>query len=460
MLWYFDSWNFPESSSSSSITVSGCGYLLNFNEILPAAGWVHDWTRLDKSCGPGELLHGKIKANQNVTLRSGEKKKTTSQTGWVCEYSKDVALRLQREDWVFAGWYNGTFHYHQARLTSRGWESDVFCGMELTITGDPMELYPWYVFPYHVVYRWGSPYYPSASAVGDLIPPPWDPVSDPHGDLYRKVDDTWFFSRGAIVEEVVTEPASLEYPQGMDSFGLFVLESGIWPSYGFYPSLASQCYQKAVGNLPQAECNTMANILDVIGVLKSFLEGYVDVKSLSDLASSAWLSYRYAYSTTVMDIQEYAKLSSRLCDLIGNTEITTRGTCSRAGVKCTCTVTFKLDEVLPSDTLHKLQTWGLKCSAVNLWDMVPYSFVVDWFFHISDILESMERYSESLSFSPVSVWTTFKSSQSNSEGANQECFLRLKGRPPLQVHYDFVETSSKTLLRRILDTGALLIGGK
>jgi hypothetical protein len=66
---------------------------------------------------------------------------------------------------------------------------------------------------------------------------------------------------------------------------------------------------------------------------------------------------------------------------------------SRAGVLYT----------VSSDANNALSVWGLDQPLESLWEIVPFSFIVDWFFNIGDIISS---YSVNTALKPQGSWVT------------------------------------------------------
>lgn len=76
-------------------------------------------------------------------------------------------------------------------------------------------------------------------------------------------------------------------------------------------------------------------------------------------------------------------------------------------------VSFKYHYGVYNTVLNTLNSWGLSpVSLVDVWDAVPYSFVVDWFVNIGDMLENPAR-RDFIDTLPVSdIWRSEKSSTS------------------------------------------------
>lgn len=157
---------------------------------------------------------------------------------------------------------------------------------------------------------------------------------------------------------------------------------------------AQTAYVAAAEGIPQVTSNGVANVLEAASMLSSLLLG--DFKKSTNVVGDAWLAYRYSYCTTKMDIKEYQSYVQRIIDL---TDITAppsyrcHGTyVDSEGWKYHCVMRVKTSESLPSTVREAIRDFGLQLSAVSTWDMIPYSFIVDWFLPVSDILSSYESH--------------------------------------------------------------------
>lgn len=120
--------------------------------------------------------------------------------------------------------------------------------------------------------------------------------------------------------------------------------------------------------------------------LYKLLQGEVSLDSLADL----WLSARFGLKLTYQDTVELAKSflnevhsPSRLYNVArgGHTQI--------ASARCKLYFDPNTRNQFAS-VMSKLMEWDLFPSLANVWDIVPYSFVVDWFIDIEGILSSID----------------------------------------------------------------------
>lgn len=226
-----------------------------------------------------------------------------------------------------------------------------------------------------------------------------------------------------------------------------------WDSIGYLPGryngLAGLAYNDAAANLPRSTTNSIANVLESAELVSAIIRR--DFKSLApDSLRSAWLQYRYQYNTTKADIEEYAELTRRLIAVAGASRIQSSGIASDGNITAHCSIYVSADDFLPSDTKEWLEHYGFQLSASNLWDMIPYSFIADWFLHISDFLEKCENANWAYELKVKDAWTSFRTSE-----GNQKTFFRVPGYYHTNTPWmDYTSTgpSNKTIVKRVLDS--------
>lgn len=233
-------------------------------------------------------------------------------------------------------------------------------------------------------------------------------------------------------------------------------------SNGINTAFFSDAYYKAVDKLPKLKQNLLANILDIVASLKSFKNGYKAIYSAKDLAASSWLAYRYAYSTTVSDLEEATNYLGRLYYLLETeaTVVRSYGTHHDDGAVYYCALECDFGALMSASLSEKLdKQYNLRLSATNVWDMIPYSFVVDWFLGIGDVLEEIDRWLDSASIPVTNIWYSYKEDYVTPTGS-ESVYFRWNGKAPKLPYftelYDSKSTSSVTLFKRGLDTLALI----
>lgn len=220
-----------------------------------------------------------------------------------------------------------------------------------------------------------------------------------------------------------------------------------------FSRLASTAYIHIVDNLPSAAINSVANVLEIAKGLTDVLTGKF---TLSKKPSDIWLAYRYSYTTSKADIDEVIHLTKRLAALPKLDDITVHSLVTVKDVTCRCTAVFSCDSIIPHSISEWLETYGFKLSLLNAWDMIPYSFVVDWFLHLSSFLEDVDRIGKANTLRPKEVWYSFKKRRDN-----VATYFRVNGNSNWVLPFFGATThqaSGRTILYRIADSLSLFWG--
>lgn len=198
---------------------------------------------------------------------------------------------------------------------------------------------------------------------------------------------------------------------------------------------------------------------------------HVDKKFLASSTSNSWLQYRYELSTTNMDIKQFSNYIVRETEryfqfLDREHHEISHGTAHRVvdgvDVVCHCSIAWRPRAVLGLQRgLQLLHQYGLEVNPYVLWDSIPFSFVADWFLPIGDVAEVMsdkDWYTDDYyDFSWCCLSTEYI--MPNDEGKR---YHRWYQNPPLIEGYywfdDQSKASSKTITKRVLDSGALVYG--
>jgi hypothetical protein len=113
--------------------------------------------------------------------------------------------------------------------------------------------------------------------------------------------------------------------------------------------------------------------------------------------ASVFLAYKYGITLTMSDIKalaqgiKTARAAAKAASPIRELYSFSRNTVVHRGTTYYDEYHYKViasaypGEVL--DVIRSLDAWGLYPTPVRLWDMVPLSFVVDWVFNLSSLLE-------------------------------------------------------------------------
>lgn len=216
-----------------------------------------------------------------------------------------------------------------------------------------------------------------------------------------------------------------------------------------YQVAATQSYIEAADALPVATTNTLANVLSATSFMVDLLHGDISPKGIKDV----WLKYRYEYCTTKMDVEEYADLTKRLLTLANASSVNCSGRFVYQGVSCETSFDVDQSQWMPDSSVAWLRTYGFRFSAVNAWDMVPYSFIADWFLHISDILEAFQKQGDAISLQTSNCWHVFQT-----EYDGQFTMFRVPKAIRWGIPYvSYKPASGKTIGKRITDAIALFL---
>jgi hypothetical protein len=165
----------------------------------------------------------------------------------------------------------------------------------------------------------------------------------------------------------------------------YIGKTGYWFNW-----LIQHAYLEACQSVPTLNDNSISNLIEIVGFIKSLV---VDHKiEFPKRLQDVWLQYRYVYKTSELDIKEAIKFAKRYMSLgtldrklklYGQSETTVFDSI----VKCRCTLEIKPNEMgYVSKIWNALQTYGLTPDFYVIWDMIPYSFIVDWFIPVGDML--------------------------------------------------------------------------
>lgn len=341
----------------------------------------------------------------------------------------------------------------------------------------------WY--KYEKLYRWSRSSYTIKSGMGSS------------SVIYLKVDEhTWSndpYTAGAepaewIVDSASTRTCTLQsfdmqhmsqsYPNCMSLYQHHELEQ-IWycsVGWGLISSLMQSCqvaFVNAMEHVPKAHVNTIANILEVVWAIRRLhdgdlttLQGLKGVLDSPSTGSDIWLQYRYRLGTSLSDSKEYYSLFKRLKELTNSQtkslECYGYAMLGTSLVRCNITCTFS--SAYCDSLSDALSIGGVDLNLANAWDLIPYSFVVDWFAHIGDWLEKVdtelsfgdERYSISM---PCFSVSTVASGLPVGLTGSTYCrfFAPMRTLMGYCWYDDSSPTKTLTIIRRIFDGFSLIL---
>lgn len=177
---------------------------------------------------------------------------------------------------------------------------------------------------------------------------------------------------------------------------------------------ATTARSSAIADVSGLESNWIENLSQVKGtadIVLPLLNGWKAVKNGDITAGKraligAYLGYMYAIAPSIRDAKD---LHDNLGNVTSNATINRlsqerrRGKLSLASPVLSvtaelayyCTILLKLKDNPIASIGNALEKLGLNPSAANIWDLIPFSFVVDWFLHIGPILSRLDAYENS-----------------------------------------------------------------
>lgn len=276
--------------------------------------------------------------------------------------------------------------------------------------------------------------------------------------------------------DAIAGGASLNYLFGEYPAFCTIAELGIYPAG--YAGSFSAAYVAAVEAMNLAQVNTLENIISGVEAivaavrflkapvksLEHYFENFLRTYEIRDFEKKAvpgnvkdlWLQYRYQYKTTQLDMKEYKTLISRLRGLkaLLGTTISCTGSYKDESGSYQAMMKVRVDDIYPSDLSEWLDTIGVAPTASNVWDLIPYSFIADWFLHVNKIIDYFDQIGNAIDLPVSECWFTYMS-----EYGGQHVFFRVPGRR-LEVLPKYItkQASTKTIKMRIADSISLLIG--
>jgi hypothetical protein len=272
---------------------------------------------------------------------------------------------------------------------------------------------------------------------------------------------------------------SASLPELALDFSFLLGENGLFNGYGPLGILQSNMVrndllQRATLETMDAIMTTWDNgiqnlqgILELGKLLKQLKDG--DFSSLPKRANDLWLQYRYVFSTSKMDAEEAVRSLMRK-EL--KEKIAAGGSILVSGesfyesdnlyIKCRCHMRVKsLASSLAGALLNELDNWGMIPDTYLVWDMIPYSFIVDWFVPIGDALavhDANQKFSMQYQVERCMYSFAYTRKINGIEVSN---YSRWVSEPVIPQGFTFMvdrydHTSSKTIFKRIVDTWAIL----
>jgi hypothetical protein len=301
----------------------------------------------------------------------------------------------------------------------------------------------------------------------------WREVSflvDSLADATREATKDWVlpnFSGAYPYPAHDTAPADLKLPvdtfHDQDRFnGDPVIDlTNYWVEYG-----KQHAFFEAIESVPRMSDNNIANILQFTSFIYNLVVRHE--VSIPESLSDAWLSYRYSYNTTKLDVEEAVKFMRRHADkFLRGFGLRSYGqhTFNYEGmpvtVRCSVRIRNKQLDII-GKVWRALDTYGLRPNFYIVWDSIPFSFIADWFLPIGDVLsvaDARQRVAEYYTFSGITYSMTYFPLQ---DGIRWKSYRRwVESAPPELSGTYWLEdgnVSPKLAAYRALDLASLILG--
>jgi hypothetical protein len=174
---------------------------------------------------------------------------------------------------------------------------------------------------------------------------------------------------------------------------------------------ATAARSNAVADVSGLESNWIENLAQAKGTTKAILpliEAYKAVKTGNIMMGKralidAYLTYMYVVAPGVRDYKDVSKHLGGISKNITTKRFSNerrRGQLKEvvpvldvlAELSYFCTLNLRLKDNPLAAIGNALEKLGLNPSAANIWDLIPFSFVVDWFTNIGSILSRLDAY--------------------------------------------------------------------
>lgn len=325
-----------------------------------------------------------------------------------------------------------------------------------------------------------------SGSMGGLGMTPWREVTRDYSKVIPLLLHTYEFSDPLLADGAIGRSSHVEsrdIPESEEPKDTWIVRGG---PYGtpLFEWLVQHAWYDALQAIPQANQNSLQNVQAAFELLANIRSGnLVEIPDIlmsqwegwtknADHAAKAygelWLKYRYEYTTTKMDIDEYVAFGLNIVDRYMQQISKSRvhGHAERDGYVCNCSATWAERGLTGLQSFFKgLYTSGLEPNAYVLWDFVPFSFVVDWIAPIGDILQvySDSQYKNELYYEFSDVVFSIRYSTGPIAGMTAEHYVRWIATEPTPIEYDYWferegSASVTTVFKRVLDSGSLIVG--
>lgn len=187
-------------------------------------------------------------------------------------------------------------------------------------------------------------------------------------------------------------------------------------------------------------------------------------RQLKELSQSAWLTNRYVVNTTKSDVEDFLdKVGAIDTPALQGEHIVRAG--DQQG-NWTCHVKI-ISRDRKQNALAETHRWamqhGFGVTPANLWDMIPFSFMVDWFIPIGETLNTIDAefffhsaYYEILSYTASRKFTMDVKDSGNT--FHVTVYDRdVSKSVPIISSLTYEDPSSRTVRNRVIDASAIFL---
>jgi len=236
-----------------------------------------------------------------------------------------------------------------------------------------------------------------------------------------------------ILEQVPNPYGSGTSPFDADAFSflLMLIEGEVSKALSRSPSktVRDEAFFAALEDVSPANINYLENFRDILELgetiksIRNFLDIPKTPKEIAKYFANLHLFWKYVVKTSLMDFHEVCRLMSFLAgnwgnllkriktlDLIGRGDAVETHTVRKyipVRITHNVKVCYGSDTSSPEEISALMSLLGATPKLGDLWDMVPYSFVLDWLIPIGDAIYNLERMNaaQQLPFKYM-LWTT------------------------------------------------------
>lgn len=237
-----------------------------------------------------------------------------------------------------------------------------------------------------------------------------------------------------------------------------------WSPTGYWVAdwLRQHAFLEAASSAGTLCDNQIANMISLCSTIISLRNGKV---RLPQNWQDTWLSYRYSICTTASDAKQALEYIKRQVFNLAET-YKSYGIATYGDVTCRCTLEMSQRQNVGAvqNLWREAYKMGLQPNPYTLWDMVPFSFVADWFTPIGDVAEAISKGSMCTTaynnYSCIGYSLSYSAKIGPSPGIPIQYYTRWREADPPKVEGcywfdDQNEASDKTIMNRVVDAAAL-----